>query len=136
MKRIRMAAIILAAAIFPFAFAGCSADSNSEKSSTKGAFLMFCINAMTDDSAGSPAGTWKLTGGEAMGTSVSADQLGDTSNATMVLNEDGTVEGGGNWKLDGNTLVLSQGGMSFNCTYSGNSFTIDMGIMKMIYSRA
>lgn len=137
MKRIRMAAIILAAAIFSFAFAGCSADSNNEKSSTKGALLMFCINAITDDSAGgSPAGTWKLTGGEAMGTSVSADQLGDTSNATMVFNEDGTVEGGGNWKLDGNTLVLSQNGMSFNCTYSGNSFTVDMGIMKLVYSRA
>ena len=96
-----------------------------------------CLGLLAGCSGGSPAGTWKLTGGEAMGTSVTADQLGDTSNATMVFNEDGTVEGGGNWKLEnGNTLVLSQNGMSFNCTYSGNSFTVDMGIMKLVYSRA
>ena len=95
-----------------------------------------CLGLLAGCSGGSPAGTWKLTGGEALGTSVGADQLGDTSSATLVLNEDGTVQGGGNWKLDGGKLVLSQGGMNLECDYNGSTITIDMGIMKMIYSRA
>lgn len=95
-----------------------------------------CLGLLAGCSGGSPAGTWKLTGGEAMGTSVTADQLGDTSNATLVFNEDGTVQGGGNWKLEGNKIVLSQGGMNLECDYNGNTITIDMGIMKMYYTRA
>lgn len=98
--------------------------------------LTLCLGLLAGCSGGSPAGTWKLTGGETLGTSVGADQLGDTSNATLVLNEDGTVQGGGNWKLDGGKLVLSQGGMNLECDYNGSTITIDMGIMKMIYSRA
>ena len=139
MKKIRTAAIILAAAILSFAFVGCSSDSNSEKSSTKGAFLMFCINAITDDSAGSPVGTWKVTGGEAMGTTVTEDQLGDTSGSVFTLNADGTVTAGGetvgSWSLSGSKLTLVENGTSLDCEYNGTNIIIDMGIMKVIYSR-
>lgn len=95
-----------------------------------------CLGLLAGCSGGSPAGTWKLTGGETLGTSVGADQLGDTSNATLVLKEDGTIQGGGNWKLEGNKIVLSQSGMNLECDYDGNTITIDMGIMKMYYTRA
>ena len=139
MKKIRTAAIILAAAIISFAFVGCSSDSNSEKSSTKGALLMFCINAITDDSAGGPVGTWKVTGGVAMGTTVTEDQLGDTSGSVFTLNADGTVTAGGetvgSWSLSGNTLTLVENGTSLDCEYNGTNIIIDMGIMKVIYSR-
>ena len=137
--------------------------------------LTLCLGLLAGCSGGSPAGTWKLTGGEALGTSVGADQLGDTSNSTLVLNEDGTVqgggtwkltggevmgssvganelgdtssstlvlkedgtvEGGGTWKLEGSTLKISESGMSLDCEYNGSNIIINMGFMKMIYSRA
>lgn len=139
MKRIRMAAIILAAAIFSFAFVGCSADSNSEKSSTKGALLMFCINAITDDSASGPVGTWMVTGGEVSGQSISKEQFGDTSSSVFTLNADGTVTAGGktvgSWSLSGNKLTLVENGTSLECEYNGTNIIIEMDVIRVIYSR-
>ncbi|MCI7691183.1 MAG: hypothetical protein MSR67_02200 [Oscillospiraceae bacterium] len=139
MKRIRMAAIILAAAIFSFAFAGCSADSNNEKSSTKGAFLTFCINAIAGNSTQSPVGTWKVTGGEMYGQSLSAEQLSNLSGSDMTLNTDGTITAGGktigSWSLNGNTLTLVDGETSLDCEYTGTNIYIDMNSLKVIYSR-
>lgn len=98
--------------------------------------LTLCVGLLAGCSGGSPAGTWKLTGGEVMGSSVGSDQLGDTSSSTLVLKEDGSVEGGGTWKLEGSTLKISENGMSLDCEYNGSNIIVNMGFMKMIYSRA
>lgn len=139
MKRIKTAAIILAAAVFSFALAGCSADSNNEKSSTKGAFLTFCINAIAGNSTQSPVGTWKVTGGEMYGQSLSAEQLSNLSGSDMTLNTDGTITAGGktigSWSLNGNTLTLVDGETSLDCEYTGTNIYIDMNSLKVIYSR-
>lgn len=140
MKRIRMAAIILAAAVFSFALAGCSASSDDEKkSSTKGAFLTFCINAIAGNSTQSPVGTWKVTGGEMYGQSLSAEQLSNLSGSDMTLNADGTITAGGktigSWSLNGYTLTLVDGETSLDCEYTGTNIYIDMNSLKVIYSR-
>ncbi len=98
--------------------------------------LALCLGLLAGCSGGSPAGTWKLTGGEALGTSVDPNQFGDTSSATLVLNEDGTVQGGGTWKLEGSKIFLSGSGMNLECDFNGSTITIDMGIVKMFYTRA
>ena len=99
------------------------------------AALTLCLGLLAGCSAKSPAGTWEITSGEMFVSSVSADQFGDISSTTVVLNQDGTVEGGGSWKLDGSTLILNQEGVDFSCAYDGNTFTLDLGIAKAIYTR-
>ncbi|MGN0670354.1 MAG: hypothetical protein ACI4JZ_07380 [Oscillospiraceae bacterium] len=57
--------------------------------------LTLCLGLLAGCSGGGVVGTWKVSGGEALGSSVGADQLGDTSSATMTFNADGTVTANG-----------------------------------------
>ncbi len=97
-----------------------------------------CLGLLAGCASSSPVGTWKLTSGSMMGMEVGPDELGDTSDATLVLNEDGTVEGGGTWTLNGSDLTIGDpdSGMSLTATYNGSTIVIDMGIMTLTYSRA
>ena len=97
-----------------------------------------CLGLLAGCAGGSPVGTWKLTGGSMMGMEVGPDELGDTSDATLILNEDGTVEGGGTWSLNGSELTIGEpdSGMSLKAQYNGSTIVIDMGFMSLTYSRA
>lgn len=95
-----------------------------------------CLGLLAGCAGGSPAGTWKCTSAEAMGMQVDPSEFGgDTS---ITLNEDGTIQGGGTWTLNGSELVLADpsSGMSLSAQFNGSSFVIDMGIAKMTYTRA
>lgn len=112
-KNIKAIAMILVIAVFTLALAGCG--------------------------GGSPAGTWKLTSAEAMGTTVDPSTLGESADATITLNADGTVtsggETGGKWELKGDEVIISQSGVSMTFKYTGSNLIVDMGIAKLTYSR-
>ena len=98
-----------------------------------------CLGLLAGCAGGGVVGTWKATGGEAMGTTVTEDQLGDTSGSVFTLNADGTVTAGGktggSWKQDGNKVVISESGMTIEYEFDGTHLVLNMGIMKVIYSR-
>lgn len=102
--------------------------------------LTLCLGLLAGCAGGgSPVGTWKVSGAEALGQSVDPSTLGDTANATITLNADGTItefgKNAGTWKLDGNKLTLVENGITLNCEYNGSTFILDLGIAKMTYSR-
>lgn len=98
--------------------------------------LTLCLGLLAGCAAGSPAGTWKCTGAEAMGMQMDPSELG--TDTTMVLNEDGTIQGGGTWTLNGSELKIGDpdSGMSITAQYNGSSIVIDMGLAKVTYTRA
>lgn len=102
--------------------------------------LTLCVGLLAGCGGNSPVGTWKISGAEAMGSSISPSEMGDSANVTLTFNADGTMtsngETGGKWELNGNTLKLTENGMTIECEYDGKNIVINMGIAKMIYSRA
>lgn len=101
--------------------------------------LTLCVGLLAGCGNNGPVGEWKVTGGEAMGSSVDVSEMGESANATITLNADGTMtsngKAAGTWELDGDTLTFTDQGVTLSCKYDGKNIIIDMGIAKMIYSR-
>ncbi len=102
--------------------------------------LTLCLGLLAGCAGGSPVGTWKLTGAEAMGMTVDPATMGDTGASTMTFNADGTITAGGKtggeWKLNGSELTITEEGVTMTAQFTGSNIIIDMSIAKLTYSRA
>ncbi|MGI6200089.1 MAG: lipocalin family protein [Christensenellales bacterium] len=99
-----------------------------------------CAGGGTD----AATGTWKLTSGEAQGITVSLDQLSQLGvNADMTMEFKGGKftanfngeQGSGSYKIDGDTITMSENGQEMTGTISGNEIKIDAGGATLIFTK-
>ena len=109
--------------------------------------LLIVAMMMTACAGGGPdaaTGTWKLTGGEAQGITVSMEQLEQLGmNADMTMEFKGGKftanfngeNGSGTYKIDGDAITLTENGEELTGTISGDEIKIDAGGATLIFAK-
>jgi len=95
--------------------------------------------------SGGMTGTWKLTGAEAYGMTMAADELsmlglGEMSltfksNGTVTMNMGSVSQGNAKYKVEGDKVIITENGTSMEFTKENGALTVEAMGAKLIFTK-